>query len=239
MSWIGLLPLEVPIDIDAAEARRRAIEELSKAKYVGVPQWARDLFAQILEWADRIARLILLPNGGGAGGVNWVLVVTLAVVVGLIVLVVWKVGVPRFNARRKDAAVGTDASLPPQRYRSRAEQAAAAGDWLGAIRERFRALVRSLEDQTVLDVRPARTAWEVAQLAGRQLPSVQSALDGAAQVFNDVLYGDVVATEEAYRRMSGWDDEVVAAARAADLVDAAPTVGAERADDLIPTGLRR
>lgn len=239
MSWVGLVPLEVPIDIDAAEARRRAVEELSKAKYVGVPPWLRDLFARILEWAEELARLILTPRGGPGGGVSWVLVVTLALLVGLIVLVVWKVGVPRFNARRQDATVGTDSTLPPQRYRSRAEAAAAAGDWLGAVRERFRGLVRSLEELTVLDVRPARTAWEVARLAGRQVPAVQPALDGAARVFNDVLYGDVVATEEAYRQLCGWDDEIVAAARSTDLVETEPVTPMARADDLTPTGMRR
>lgn len=239
VGWLGLLPLEVPIDIDAAEARRRAVEELAKAKYVGIPPWVRDLIARIADLIDRIIGLILRPGAGASGGVNWVLVITLVLLVGLIVLVVWKIGLPRFNARRKDAAVGTDSSLPPQRYRSRAEQAAADGDWLVAVRERFRGLVRSLEELTVLDVRPARTAWEVARLAGRQIPSVQSSLNAAAMVFNDVVYGNVVATEESYRRLCGWDDEVVAAARSTDLVDAEPAAHTGSSDDLVPTRLGR
>lgn len=239
MSWsligrLGLLPLEVPIDIDGAEARRRAAEELTKAKYAGWPDWVRDLLQRLLEWVDRFSQLILGP-GSGAGGFPWGLVITLVVVVALIGFVVWKVGLPRLNARRKDAAVGADSTLPPDHYRSAADAAAAGDDWLVAIRERFRAIVRSLEELTVLDARPARTAWEVARMAGRLVPTAQGPLNGSAAVFNDVMYGEVVATAEAYRQLCAWDTEIVAAARRADLVDA----GAASVDDLTPVRARR
>ena len=222
---LWLVPLEVPIDIDAAEARRRAVEELSKAKYAGMPEWVRDLLRRLLEWVDQFARLIV-GGGGATGGFPWGLVITVVVLVALIALLVWKVGLPRLNARRKDAAVGADSTQPPDHYRSAADAAADGADWLVAIRERFRAVVRSLEDLTVLDPRPARTAWEVARLATRLVPSARGALDGAATVFNDVMYGEVVATAEMYRQLCGWDDEIVAAAAHADLTD----------EDLTPVG---
>lgn len=232
MTRLWLLPLEVPIDITPEEARRRAVEELSKAKYAGVPEWARDWLRRVLEWVDAISQLLLHPATGTRGGINWVFLITVVALLALFALVVWKVGLPRLNARRRDATVGADSARPPQEYRSVADTAAAQGDWLVAVRERFRGIVRSLEELTVLDARPARTAWEVARQAGRLVPSAQGQLDQAAQVFNDVLYGDVVATGATYQQLCRWDTEIVAAAGAADLAgdtpEPVPTVGPTR-----------
>ena len=84
-----------------------------------------------------------------------------------------------------------------------ADQHAEHGDWRAAVRDRFRALVRELEVRTILDVRPARTAWEAAYAASRLLPGCRDDLRTAAEDFSAVMYGERRADETLYRRMAG------------------------------------
>lgn len=55
-------------------------------------------------------------------------------------------------------------------HRTAAEAHAAAGRWTEAVQERMRAVVRSLEERTLLDPRPGRTADEAAAEASVSLP---------------------------------------------------------------------
>jgi len=200
-----------PIEIGRDEARRRAEEELARAKYQGMPEWLADLLQRL---QDLLSGLIdpPVPAAGGAAGFNWVfLVVALVVVVGL-VLIVWRVGLPRWRPRTTDVEVETDPEVEPQQYRTASQRAADAGDWSGAIRERFRALVRELEHRTIIDPRPGRTALEAAGTAARLLPEVEPALHTAARLFNDVMYGELEADAEGYARMTSIDGEVREAA---------------------------
>jgi hypothetical protein len=77
-----------------------------------------------------------------------------------------------------------------------ADAHAAAGAWAEAVRERLRAVVRSLEERGLLDPRPGRTADEVAWEAGAVLPHCASDLRAAVRVFDDVWYGGRQATQE-------------------------------------------
>lgn len=221
----GLLPLnvpvvlEVPVALDRDEARRRAIEELSKAKYGGTPAWVSDL----AEWigrrlVDLLELYLRYARGPGSGsGVSLGFVIVVLVLLALIALVVWKVGLPRWRRTRRDATVEMDPTAAPDDYRRLAKEHAAAGDWRAAVRDQFRGLVRDLEVRTVLDVRPARTAFEAAGSAARTLPDARDALMAGAELFSAVLYGDHPADPEAYARMVGVDDAVVTLADRADL----------------------
>lgn len=194
-----------PIEIDGDEARRRAEEELAKAKYHGVPDWISDIFRRISDLFDKA----LSPSlGGTGGGGNWVFLVVVLVVVAALVLIAWRVGLPRWRRRIPDAEVGLDEEQDAEEYRSAADLAAAAGDWTSAIRERFRALVRELEHRTIIDPRPGRTALEAAGVAARLMPAVHDQLRTAAGLFNDVMYGSVTADESGYRRMVAADTAV-------------------------------
>ena len=67
-----LLPLEVPVRIGRDEARRRAAEELAKAKYGGTPEWLLDLADRADSVAQRLVELFVRifgdrVGGGGAG----------------------------------------------------------------------------------------------------------------------------------------------------------------------------
>ena len=216
-----LLPLEVPVRIGREEAQRRAAEELAKAKYGGTPQWLLDFAGRADSVVEGLVDLFLRIFGdrvGAGAGVNWGFVVVVLLLLTAVVLVVWRVGLPRWRGGRRDAAVELDPMRAAGDYRAAAEQAAAAGDWAGAVRDRFRAVVRELELQTILDVRPARTASEAAYQASRVLPECTEALRTGAETFNAVVYGDRTATPAAYQRLIALDEQVTAAAARADLV---------------------
>ena len=110
-----------------------------------------------------------------------------------------------------------DSARPAADYRALAEQHAARGDWSAAVRDRFRALVRELEAQAILEVRPARTAWEAAYRTSRVLPACQEAMQVGAESFNAVVYGDRPADSAAYQQMVAVEEQVTAAAGQADL----------------------
>jgi len=214
-----LLPLEVPVRIGRDAAQRRAAEELAKAKYGGTPEWLAELAELADRWLQRIVDLIIriLVERGSGGGVNWGFLVAVGILLVAIGLVVWRVGLPRWRPRRRDAAVAADSTRPAADYRSLAEEHAARGDWASAVRDRFRALVRELETQAILDVRPARTAWEAAYRASQMLPTCREALQAGAESFNAVVYGDRPADSAAYQQMVAVEEQVTAAAGQADL----------------------
>ena len=216
-----LLPLEVPVRIGRDEAQRRAAEELAKAKYGGTPPWVVELSdraeALLQRFVDLFLRFFSGPLGAGGGGISWGFVVTVLILLAALAVVVWRVGLPRWRGRRRDAEVELDPARAASDYRGRSADHAAAGEWAAAVRDRFRAVVRELEVATILDVRPARTAWEAAYRASRALPDCADALRGGAETFNATVYGDRPATEAAYRQLVALDEQVRDAAGRADL----------------------
>jgi len=82
-------------------------------------------------------------------------------------------------------------------------------------------VVRDVEERGLVDVRPGRTADEIARDAGRALPAVAGDLRAAARLFDDVWYGGRTADSSSYDRLVAVD-QAVAAARPGD------RAGAER-----------
>ncbi len=91
-------------------------------------------------------------------------------------------------------------------HRAAAEAAAARQDFDTALRERFRAMLRGMEQHGVLKVRRSRTAHETAHEAAGTLPSPQSTeLSPTARGFDEVVYGGRPAGEDEYHRLSTVD----------------------------------
>ncbi|MBB5913739.1 hypothetical protein BJY24_002606 [Nocardia transvalensis] len=90
-------------------------------------------------------------------------------------------------------------------HRGAAESAAGRNDYDTALRERYRAVVRGLEQGGVLEVRRSRTARETADAAVAALPDRTSELPAAAGSFDEVVYGGRPATEDEYRRLERAD----------------------------------
>ncbi|MEU3529703.1 DUF4129 domain-containing protein [Streptomyces sp. NPDC038707] len=185
-------------------AREAARRELSKRMYhENDPSWFQRALDAFWDWLGRLFGTAASATPGGAVG----LVVVILFVVAVLAALWWRLGTPR--RRPASAAVLFD-----ERPRSAAEHRAAAeahavqGHWNQAVQERMRAMVRSLEERALLDVRPGRTADEAAAEAGRALPAHADRLRAAAREFDDVTYGGRSADEHAYRRLADLDRDV-------------------------------
>lgn len=193
---------DVPVDLGRDEAREAAARELSDPAYVSDDP---NPLERALDWVlDRLGELL-----AGAAGMNGITAITIIVVVVVIIVIVIRLKAGR-TARSGRARGGEvfDAVLTAAEHRAAADRAAAAGNLGEAVRERFRAVVRELEQRGVLDPRAGRTVDEVAVEAGRALPVLADDLRGAAVQFDDVWYGGRPATEQGYRRLVSVDDRV-------------------------------
>jgi hypothetical protein len=199
---VRVRPGEVPIVIGRDEAREAARAELSDPRYAEArPSW----FRQLVDWLwERLSELLsgaanVVP--GGAVG----LIVLVVVVLVLVVVIRLRVGGLARTRRRRSAPVFAAPPVSAEEYRAAAERAFATGNPDEAVRERFRAIVRGLEERGVLDERSGRTAHEAAAEAGALLPDPAERLRTAATLFDDVHYGGRPATAEGYRSLTDLD----------------------------------
>ena len=121
-----------------------------------------------------------------------------------------KVG-PLGRREAREQALFSGRARTAAEHRAAADAHAAAGEWADAVRERLRAVVRSLEERAVLDQRPGRTADEAAAEAGAALPAVAAELRRAARLFDDVWYGGRAAGPESDAALRAVDEQVRAA----------------------------
>jgi hypothetical protein len=196
-----ILRWDVPIDIGREDAAQAAARELAKPVYgAHEPPLVLRILQKVLDWVSGVLdRAVALAPGGVFG-----LVVIALLVAGVVALLVWRVGRPRRTAHdRRALFVGR--ALSAAEHRAAADEAAARGDWDQAVRHRFRAVVRSMEERDAIDERPGRTADEAAADGARVLPDVATELVSGARRFDEVVYGG---------RRAGPDDD--AALRALD-----------------------
>lgn len=190
-----------PIDRD--DAREAARRELGKRIYQGRQAgWLE----RALEWIfDKLARAFSTVGSVSPGGVPGLLLLLL-VAVALVVVLRKQLG----PLRRRDL-LGDDRgelTRSADYYRAEAAGFAAAGNWREALRARFRAVIRELEQRAILDSRAGRTAGEIAAEASIAMPSIAAPMRRAADVFNEIWYGDRPATKAAYDAMVTVDESV-------------------------------
>jgi hypothetical protein len=205
-------PAEPPIDIGRAEAADAASRELSKGVYhqddPSIPQ-------RIIEWLrDWIERLLSEVDNASPGGLTGLLIIVGLIVVAAII-VRWRVGPLARARKRASAMVFTDGQRSAAEHRTAAKTAAADGDFAVAIRERFRALVRELEERTLLDQRPGRTADEAAIEIAQLAPQAGDTVYAAARIFDEVWYGGRPADSARYEQVAQADDQVAGIRRVA------------------------
>ncbi|GHD99759.1 DUF4129 domain-containing protein [Streptomyces alanosinicus] len=195
---------EPPVTIPRDPAREAARRELSKRMYhendPGLFQRALKAF---WDWLDRLLDSAASATPGGTIG----LIVVVLFVVAVLAALWWRLGTPR-RQPSSTAVLFDDGPRNAAEHRAAAEAHAAQGHWNQAVQERMRAIVRSLEERTLLDARPGRTADEAAAEAGRTLPVHTDRLRAAAREFDDVTYGGRRATEESYHRIAGLDRDL-------------------------------
>ncbi|MFJ9764761.1 DUF4129 domain-containing protein [Streptomyces erythrochromogenes] len=190
-----------PVTTPRAPAQEAAERELSKPMYhENDPGLVDRALRAFFDWLDDLFGAASGATPGGAAGL--VAIVLLVLLAGAALW--WRLGAPR----RAAAAAGTlfdDGVRSAADHRTAAEAHAAAGRWSEAVQERMRAVVRSLEERTLLDPRPGRTADEAAAEAALSLPDHAADLRAAARTFDDITYGGRTADADAYARLRTLD----------------------------------
>jgi hypothetical protein len=210
---------DVPVVPDRETARDWLVEELANPEYAQDPS----LLVRLLEWI-----LDLFSEIGAVDVSPWRLAVIVAVVLVAVVAVAYFVAGParlRRHAVRGSAVVHEDDARTADQMRAAADGAAARQDWALAVLERFRAVVRGLEERVVLDERPGRTAREAAAAASARLPGLGTALHDAAERFDGICYGHLPA---------GPDDDAAMRTLDARTTAARPTVPATTVAEVAP-----
>lgn len=190
------------INIDRDAAHDAAQRELSKPIYPKA-----SLSERFSAWLDELLYKLFVEGTSVPGG--WITIAILAAVVIAAAVVAVRVGMRTMRTNRgRDQALFDSHELSAAEHRSVAQQYAAQGNWAAAIRHRLRAVARRLEETSVLDPVPGRTATELARAAGAALPDLASELRSAVDVFNDVTYGGRTATETGYLLIADLDDRL-------------------------------
>ncbi|MFF9088144.1 DUF4129 domain-containing protein [Streptomyces sp. NPDC014991] len=195
---------EPPVTIPRDPAREAARRELSRRMYhENDPSPFQRALNAFWDWLDRLFGSAASATPGGTVG----LLVVILFVVAVLAALWWRLGIPR--RRLASAAVlFDDRPRSAADHRAAGEAHAARGHWNQAVQEIVRALVRSLEERALLDVRPGRTADEAAFEAGRVLPAHADRLRAAAREFDDVTYGGRGASAQSYHRIAALDRDV-------------------------------
>jgi Domain of unknown function (DUF4129) len=149
------------------------------------------------------------------GLIIFLIVLAALVLIAAVFFLLRRMGSPRTAQEKKSGVGGRKAGGTPEEvligaalHRRNAETAAAAGDWAEAIRERFRAVIATLDERGLLPERADRTADEAARDAGALLPAHRDVLNAAARAFDEVEYGEYVGTETGYALISRVDELV-------------------------------
>jgi len=200
----AVLPLRVPVDLDRSTAARAAREELARQVY---REAGPSLSERVLRWVySHIVDLFDRAAGVSPGGLAGVIAVAIVVVAAGVALRL-RIG-PMQRAGSSETPLFVGRARTAQEHRAAADAHAAAGRWAEAVRDRLRAVITGLEERTLLEPRPGRTADEAALDASRVVPECVADLRTSARIFDEIWYGarPADATHDALLR--GLDDRV-------------------------------
>lgn len=183
---LASLPLRF-LDPEGDEARRWAVEELSKAKY---QEPGQSLVERLGTWLiERLQQLNLDVTFNPSATGSIAIIIFLLVVGGFALYY----GRLRPGARKKASGPSTilDDSRPLDRLEQDAAAALRAGNYASACADYYRASIRILDERGLILATPGMTAVEAAWQgnATTGLP-----LGPGAQLFDSVVYGGGSAT---------------------------------------------
>jgi hypothetical protein len=213
MPWFTAYLAGVPVTPDADTAQRWLVEELARPEYAV----RESLLQRLWEWFQG-----LFGDISGVDTPPWYVIAGAAVIVAIVLLIArWVTGPIRLRGagRKKGAVIDHDDTRSASTIRASADAAAARGDWAVAVAERFRAIIRSLEERAILDERPGYTAQEAADAISQRLPAHIAGVHRAALLFDGVVYGHQTASQGDDAGLRELDHHL-SAARAAALVTA-------------------
>jgi hypothetical protein len=204
------------IDIDRDAAHEAAQHELAKPIYPKA-----SLTDRLLDWISELIYRLMDATASVPGG--WLTLSVLGILLAVAIVVAIRIARRAMRTNRGGGyALFGEHELSAAEHRATAEQYAAVGNWSAAIRHRLRAVARQLEQSSVLDPVPGRTATELARDAGRAIPTLAAELSRAAEAFNDVTYGERPGTEAAYRMIADLDNHLRSRTSASAATEAVP-----------------
>ncbi|WP_246475896.1 DUF4129 domain-containing protein [Brevibacterium renqingii] len=177
--------------IDRRTGREWVERELSKPEYS-----ENDLtpLEQIGRWISSLWDSLV--NAALRANSPWLLLIVALALAAVIALVVWRIR--RAGLRRTGlplSAFDPVVSLPePGPWRESAARAARAGDFRAAVIDESRAIFAVLSSRGVVSLETSATASEIAHEAEAALPARAVAVHDAAEIFNDLLYGEQIGT---------------------------------------------
>jgi hypothetical protein len=212
-AWVA----DPPVSPDAQTARQWAVHELAKPEY----HRGDSLLTRLLRWITEQVNSVREINSGLS-------LTSTLIMVGIIVAVVAAAFVVAGPVRRTRAlrdhraVLDDDDTRTARQIRDAAQAAADSGQWALATAEWFRAAVRGMEERTIIDTRPGRTADEAAVAGARHLREVADGLVHAARLFDAVVYGSHPATADDAAQMRATE-QAVRATRPSDAGEPAGT----------------
>lgn len=215
----GMRPgADVPATPDASQAREAAERELARPEYHAQETLWERLWRWIVEHLD--------PGNVMPGAPRWVsILIVVVVVLALVALLLALLSrITRVRRTRAERALFDDDRSSSTLTRA-ADDAAGRGDWATAVVERFRAIIRSLDERGLIEDYPGMTAHEAAALASSTLGALGGELTRAAVLFDAVRYGEVVSTAE----QDAWMRDLARRVDAAR-IDRTGAAGAHSAD---------
>lgn len=200
------LPRDVPVEPDAAEAQRWAIEELEKSIYNTQPT----LWRRFLNWFFGL--IDDLFSGTTSATSTVVVLVILAALIAAVVIVFLYRGRVRRNrpaaARANRSATLFDDARTSEDLWEDARAAAGRGEFTGACLDAYRGIVRSLDERVLLDETPGMTAHEAATAGTAIFPSLAVTWGWGGALFDALAYGDRQATAGDWESITAFAADV-------------------------------
>ena len=196
-----MTPSSAPVP-GGPDATRRAVHAiLSRPEFQPTPVTPVE---RLRNWVfHQLGRLIESVLSFGPHGILGALI-ALALLGGLVFIIVRSVSATGTNPVREGFVVG-GRRRPPEDWLAEAERREADGDWHGALRCRYRALVAELAHRGLIEEIPGTTTGEYRRAVASNLPTGASDFGGATELFELVWYGDEptdVQTSTSFRAMS-------------------------------------
>ncbi len=215
---LGAAPLPKPQQ-DPATTKAKATAILNQRQFrAAKPSW----FTQVLRWiGDHLLHGVGNLVGGGPGvAIAWVVI--LACVIGVIVLLVFVGRTVQPEPERGEPEARVELRRTAADWRAEAEALEAKGDWKGALRCRYRALVGELVIRRLVRDLPGRTTGEYRADVAASLPEAGAEFGGASELFERAWYGDRPTGPDESRRFDALAEGVVSTAGRASRPGAAP-----------------
>lgn len=204
---MGLNAATPPADPDAI--RRAAHDILARPEFRVAPE---SPIARLRSWiGNQIVHALNAVLSGSRLGIVGIIVAVL-VVAGLVLLIVLSARGTTPNPVSGGYRVGGRRRSPAD-WLTEAAVCEATGDWRGALRCRYQALVADLAARGVVEEIAGRTTGEYRQAVGAAVPAVEGDFAAATEMFERAWYGDEPAGAGEADRFRSVANRVMAGAR--------------------------